>query len=236
MAIHATSLVVLVTMAQLIKHFSNKPKSCAFMQTVEIPLDFSNYQLEAAKRLYSEKHPLGKEKEQLSRLRTEIGRSEKGERLLEYTITNSSSLICSPETVALRVGSSSSSSGAITAAAGGTSAGAGALTTGPSGTSRVPSATSSKPPAIATQQQLQRGLTLNTRAAAAGGAGGVGGSPNVLKLSFRPTGTGVYPARLLLTSPWDVRVVDVEIVAQCMGQTALLELECAARQSVSMGV
>jgi hypothetical protein len=211
----------------------SKVADWCFVQTVDIPLDFTNYQMEAAKRVYSEKHPLGKEKEQLSRLRADMGRPEKGERLLEYTITNSSSLISSPASVVLRAGTSSSS-GAVGAAAAGNagtaSAGAGALITGPPGTSRVPSATSSKPPPTATQPHLQRGLTLNSRAAASG----VGGaSPNVLKLSLRPTGTGIYPGRLVLTSPWDVRVVDLEIVAQCMGQTATLELECAARQSVS---
>lgn len=211
--------------------------ACACLQAVDIPLDFSNYQLEAAKRLYSEKHPLGKDKEQLSRLRTDIGRSDKGERLLEYAITNSSSLISSPASITLRVGTMSSSgvvaAGAGAGGSGSTSASAGALTTGPPVTSRVPSATFGKPRETATLQQLlQRSVTHSTRAGPAGG-GVSGASANVLKLSLRPTGTGIYPGRLVLTSPWDVRVVDVEIVAQCMGQTALLELECPARQPVS---
>ncbi|KAF8055917.1 CFAP47 [Scenedesmus sp. PABB004] len=69
-------------------------------------------------------------------------------------------------------------------------------------------------------------------AAAGGGAEPGGGGGNVLRLSLRPLGPGVYPARLTLTSAADVRVVDLEVSAQSRGQACVLELECPARQSV----
>ncbi len=59
-----------------------------------------------------------------------------------------------------------------------------------------------------------------------------GSSTNCLKLSLKPQGTGAYPARLLLSSPYDVRVVMVELTAQSAGAQFALELECAARQSI----
>lgn len=60
-----------------------------------------------------------------------------------------------------------------------------------------------------------------------------GGPPtNVLRALFQPRGPGIHRARLLLNSPDDVRVLDIEYNAQPSGQTATLQLCCPVRQSL----
>ncbi|GFH11038.1 calponin-homology (CH) domain-containing protein, partial [Haematococcus lacustris] len=62
--------------------------------------------------------------------------------------------------------------------------------------------------------------------------------PGVLRLALKPLGTGIYPARVLLTSTahYDVRVVDLELTAQTMVQQFELQFECAVRQSIMQEV
>ncbi|KAK9828703.1 hypothetical protein WJX72_001600 [[Myrmecia] bisecta] len=55
---------------------------------------------------------------------------------------------------------------------------------------------------------------------------------NTLRMMIQPVGPGLYPTRILLLSPHDVRVLDVEIAAKKLGQAAVLELECAARSKL----
>jgi hypothetical protein len=69
-------------------------------------------------------------------------------------------------------------------------------------------------------------------AATARGAAGKGPPVNTLRLAVKPKGTGVYPAKITLTGPYDVRIIAVEVSAQCLGQSYTLELECPARQQV----
>lgn len=183
------------------------------LQTVEVPLNFVSHQLENARRLYAEKHPLGKEKEQLVKLRADIGAldKDKGERTLDYTVTCSSKLIAAPQSLTLR----------LPVAGGGGGGGP------PSNTNNSGNDSSRLGSPVVAQRNTKGGNKGGASSAAAAAAS------NVLKLSLRPVGTGTYPAQLVLTSNWDVRVVEVTITAQCMGQQALLELEAAARQSVS---
>jgi hypothetical protein len=56
-----------------------------------------------------------------------------------------------------------------------------------------------------------------------------------MKLGLKPVGPGVYPARLVLTSAYDVRHIELAVTAQARGQAAVLELECPARQKVGGG-
>lgn len=171
------------------------------LQTVELQLPFTNHQIEAAKRTYGDKHPAAKDKEQAAKLRNDIGRSnDKGERVLEYAVTCSNSLLSFPQNLSLKAAMPAS---AAAAAAGRAAAGAS--------------------PPVSPPMQQQRPAADGQK----------GKDENVMKLQLKPVGAGVYPARLTLTSPYDVRVVDVEVTAQSMGQTAVLELECPARQQVS---
>lgn len=61
-------------------------------------------------------------------------------------------------------------------------------------------------------------------------------TPNALKLDLTPIGTGIYPDRIMLQSPYDIRIVDVEISAQCLGQTFSLDFKTTARQSVTQTI
>lgn len=57
--------------------------------------------------------------------------------------------------------------------------------------------------------------------------------PNTLRLNLSPIGTGIYPTRIMLTSALDVRVIDVELTAQTMTQTFMLEFNTTARQPIA---
>jgi hypothetical protein len=194
-------------------------------QTVELQLPFTNHLLEAARRTYADKHPLAKDKEQAAKLRCDIGRSsDKGERLLDYSISCSNSLVTCPQALLLKAG-----------AAGGGSSSAGAAG---AGGSRAASANSiSKPGGSSPAAAAARAAFGSTNGISGAGQQQQGldgaGKDNVLRLGLKPVGVGIYPARLVLTSPYDVRVVELEVTAQSLGQSCVLELECPARQQVS---
>jgi hypothetical protein len=176
----------------------------AVVQVVELQLPFPNHLLENAKRSYTEKHPLGRDKEQLSRLRSDIGSvNEREERVLEYSVSCNSPFFTAPAAITLK------SSGPQQAAQDATAASSPAVT-------RLNSAAQGARVAGGMQQQQQQGH-----------AGG-----NVLKLSLKPVGPGVYPARLVLTSAYDVRHIELQVTTQARGQACILELECPARQQV----
>jgi hypothetical protein len=194
-------------------------------QTVELQLPFTNHLLEAARRTYADKHPLAKDKEQAAKLRCDFGRSsDKGERLLDYTISCSNSLVTCPQALVLKAGALGGGSSSA-----GTAGGAGSR-------------------AVSANSVTKRGVSSPAAAAARAAFGSTNGSSggqqqqgldgagkdNVLRLGLKPVGVGIYPARLVLTSPYDVRVVDIEVTAQSLGQSCVLELECPARQQVGM--
>jgi hypothetical protein len=175
---------------------------------LELQLPFPNHLLENAKRSYTEKHPLGRDKEQLSRLRSDIGSvSERGERVLEYTVTCDSPFFTVPAAIIMK---SSGPQQSVQDAAAGSSPAVTRLNS-PAQGARVAGGMQPQ------QQQQQQGH-----------AGG-----NVLKLSLKPVGPGMYPARLVLTSAYDVRHIELQVTAQARGQACILELECPARQQVS---
>ncbi|KAF6261116.1 hypothetical protein COO60DRAFT_1637017 [Scenedesmus sp. NREL 46B-D3] len=89
-------------------------------QTVELQLPFTNHLLEAARRTYADKHPLAKDKEQAAKLRCNIGRSsDRGARLLDYSISCSNSLVTCPQAVLLKAGGPGSGSSGGPAGGGG---------------------------------------------------------------------------------------------------------------------
>jgi hypothetical protein len=189
-------------------------------QTVELQLPFTNHLLEAARRTYADKHPLAKDKEQAAKLRCDIGRSsDKGERLLDYSISCSNSLVTCPQALVLKAG-----------ALGGNAGGAGV------GGSRAVSANSVTKADVSSPAAAAARAAFGTTNGGSGGQQQQGadgaGKDNVLRLGLKPVGVGIYPARLVLTSPYDVRVVDLEVTAQSLGQSCVLELECPARQQV----
>lgn len=182
------------------------------MQAVELQLAFCNHLLENAKRTYTEKHPLGHDKEQLGRLRTDIGSmNERGERVLEYTVSCDSPFFTAPPAVTLRSNAPTPPQEAT-------------ATSSPATTSRLGSAKGRERPS-SKQQQQQQHPAVST-------AGGKDTLPNAIKLGLKPVGAGVYPARLVLTSAYDVRHIELQVTAQARGQTCALELECPARQQV----
>ncbi|GFR48569.1 hypothetical protein Agub_g10471, partial [Astrephomene gubernaculifera] len=60
--------------------------------------------------------------------------------------------------------------------------------------------------------------------------------PNTLRLHLNPIGTGIYPSRIMLTSVLDVRVVDLELTAQTMTQSFVLEFSTCARQAITQDI
>lgn len=55
---------------------------------------------------------------------------------------------------------------------------------------------------------------------------------NNLVVNLTPKGAGIYPAKLVLTSPYDVRVLNLEYTAEAKDTNASLEFECSARQLI----
>lgn len=166
-------------------------------QVVQLPLGFVNPQLEAARKLYADKHPLGKDREQAPRLKAEFGKYDRGEMTVQYTVEQSNSLMHCAYTHTLRSGT-------------GKTGGAG-------GGAEDAQATASGEAAVGGKQARE--------AAAAAAAAG-----NSLPVTLRPVGTGVYPSKIILTSQFDVRVINLEVSAQCLGQSFALEMSSPARQ------
>jgi hypothetical protein len=194
-------------------------------QTVELQLPFTNHLLEAARRTYADKHPLAKDKEQAAKLRCDIGRSsDKGERLLDYTISCSNSLVTCPQALVLKAG----------VLGGGSSSAVGAGGAG----SRAVSANSVTKAGVSSPAAAAARAAFGSTNGSSGGQQQQGmdsaGKDNVLRIGLKPVGVGIYPARLVLTSLYDVRVVELEVTAQSLGQSCVLELECPARQQVGL--
>jgi len=68
--------------------------------TFDIAMSFANGQLDVAKRLFLEKHPLSKEREQAALLKADVLKASE----LEYTVTQTNSLISCPSTLILDQG------------------------------------------------------------------------------------------------------------------------------------
>ena len=181
---------------------------------MELQLPFTNHVLENAKRTYVEKHPLGHDKEQMARLRSDIGTTnERGEKVLEYTVSCDSPFFTVPAAITLK--SNAPTLSALEAT----------TNSSPAVTSRVGSAKGAQRPGSSSKQQQQQ-------PPAAPVGGGKDAASNIIKLGLKPVGAGVYPARLVLTSVYDVRHIELQVTAQARGQACALDLECPARQQV----
>lgn len=59
---------------------------------------------------------------------------------------------------------------------------------------------------------------------------------NTLCLELKPIGSGLYPDRIMLTSAYDVRIIDVEISARELGRTFSLDFRTHARQTTTQNI
>ncbi|GMH42128.1 hypothetical protein BSKO_10047 [Bryopsis sp. KO-2023] len=163
-------------------------------QALDIYVPYSNHQLESARRVFQDKHPLGKDKEQLALLKA--SREDKfGE--MSFQINQSNSLVTAPACLLLKHSPQTQGGEAQ-----------GGLKRGASGTINVSGLVETGKPE----------------------------QPNTIRVALKPIGTGIYPSRIILTSPYDVRVVDVEISAQKLGETFQLEFKSPAFQTVSQDI
>lgn len=132
--------------------------------TYNLSVPWVNANLEAAKKMFAERHPLAKDKVQSAYLKSTPATS------IEYTLTQTNTLIACPRTLTLNA------SGAA--------------------------------------DETSRKLANGTSAKAASAAAAVAAGENSVALTLKPLGPGVYPSRLLLTSPTDVRIIDLELTSQ----------------------
>ncbi|EFJ49198.1 hypothetical protein VOLCADRAFT_90100 [Volvox carteri f. nagariensis] len=184
-------------------------------QVYDLLLPFQNSALEAAKRAFQEKHPLAKDKEQLSLLKQDPFKGNE----IAYLVTQTNSLMSAPSHISLSArsllvyateplptsppnGPGGAVQSAASGGANGNSGGGGANSSRSGGQQRTPNA---MPPP----------------------------EPNTLRLHLSPIGTGIYPTRIMLTSALDVRVIDVELTAQTMTQNFVLEFSTSARQPIT---
>jgi len=146
----------------------------------EIAIPFLNPQVEAAKKVFLDKHPLVKDKASAQMMRAAVDAKE-----IQYEVEKSSQYISLPD-----------------------------------------SFTSQRNPTAAAASKAKPGASD-------------GDSPdkkdkatNALPLTLHPRGPGTYPARIVLTSDYDIRVLDVEFHSAKLSQEAELEFECPARQQI----
>ena len=107
---------------------------------------------------------------------------------IEYALTQTNTLIACPKTLLLLA------SGGVDETA----------------SSRPDDASPPKKPAALAAQSSSRKLT----SPGMNGSDGASAAGNSISLTLKPIGPGVYPTRLLLTSPVDVRVIDLELTSQ----------------------
>ncbi|KAG2493472.1 hypothetical protein HYH03_008289 [Edaphochlamys debaryana] len=195
----------------------------ASQQVYDLQLPFQNAALEAAKRVFQEKHPLAKDKEQLALLKQDIF---KGAEIM-YVITQTNSLMSSPSHIILAARSSAAAGGQLPGENPPASAGAPGSAPAPAngnGAQTTSGQTSASGPAGTNRPTTRNAAALPPP------------EPNTLRLHLAPIGTGIYPTRIMLTSPLDVRVVDLELTAQTMTQTFVLEFATCARQAITQDI
>ncbi|MEW5311269.1 MAG: hypothetical protein WDW38_002999 [Sanguina aurantia] len=163
------------------------------LQTFDITVPYINTQLEAAKRLFLDRHPLGKDREQAALVKADPFKL--GE--VVYSVSQTSTLISCPSVLRLLSRPLYS----------------------------APSDDSPEPPSNRTQPSNTRKPPVVKPV-----------ESNTIRLQLKSVGVGIYPTRLLLTSPLDTRVVDVELAAQVMTQAFTLEFTTTARQPITQDV
>ena len=169
-----------------------------------------NPPLEAAKKLFIEKHPLAKDKQQVAFLKSDALRLAE----ISYQVSQTNSLMTTPTTLTLYASGGQEMGGTVSQG----------------GLRGLGGTTMKSRPANADSTEV-------TSARGPGGKMEEAPAPrNCLRLGLKPIGSGVYPTRLLLTSSVDVRVVDLEVTAQNMTQKFSLEFSCAARQLITQEV
>ncbi|GLI64998.1 hypothetical protein VaNZ11_008424 [Volvox africanus] len=185
-------------------------------QVYDLLLPFQNSALEAAKRAFQEKHPLAKDKEQVALLKQDPFKGNE----ITYVVTQTNSLMNAPSHISLSARSlliyatepqlpaSPPSGGALQS----TASGATGIVGGASG-------------AISNRSGGQRNPNVLPPP-----------EPNTLRMHLSPIGTGIYPTRIMLTSPLDVRVIDLELTAQTMTQNFVLEFNTSARQPITQDI
>ncbi|KXZ50888.1 hypothetical protein GPECTOR_14g137 [Gonium pectorale] len=203
-------------------------------QVYDLLVPFQNAALEAAKRAFQEKHPLAKDKEQLALLKQDPFKGAE----VTYAVTQTNSLMSSPGHITL--------SARPTVALSATDRDRDRDSPAPG-----PSNSSSGPPLPAPSSNTGGGANGGSNSGGGGGGSGANLSstqrssnrpalpppePNTLRLHLSPIGTGIYPTRIMLTSPLDVRVIDLELTAQTMSQSFTLEFVTAARQAITQEI
>eukprot|EP00798_Chlamydomonas_sp_ICE-L_P015727 gene15727-21848_t len=193
----------------------------------DVVLPFANNNLESAKRMFLEKHPLGKDKEQTALLKSDIfGTPE-----IEYTVTQTNSLINCAKSVVVTVMMDAKKAAA---APGGQKSSQNGSEMGPAQTKSLMMTDAKKATAAPGGQKSSQNGSEMGPAQCINPASEV--PQNGLRLTLKPIGTGIYPSRLLLTSNIDTRVIDLELMAQTLTQNFQLEFSIACRQQMSQDV
>lgn len=168
----------------------------------DIPVLPTNPALEAAKKLWVEKHPSAASKSELA-LVLAVG-SYHSAGPVSYRATTNSPHVHAPAE----------------------------MTVTPVSASRAPSSSTKGGPAAPAAAAGGRGARAGALAGTGAGGSTESASSNVLPLTLHPKMPGTYPTRVTLVSMYDVRVFDVEFAAQSSGTRAKLEFTAPARQRI----
>lgn len=175
----------------------------AHWQTRDVELPFLNKHLEDAKRLFMEKHPSAKRKDQTNLIQAGFqpvasnGLPEPGG-VPEVTYTvqqhNPNVEIAAPFVVLHE-----------------------------------------KPDEAGVTDTIKRPVGSAT-ATGKSGRGGNGVPPNKIRLNLMPRGTGIYPVKVVLTSPYDVRTLLINFNAAVRGRASALSFDSPARKPVTQDI
>ena len=178
--------------------------------TKDVAMTPPNPALEAAKKLWLEKHPGAASKAQHALVKAAGSYHAKGEVAYQCT-TNSPHVACAPEMRMLQTSGSFKHANPTSPIK--KPQGASLEATSPTGAGGVPGAANA---AVAATDEGEDGGAL----------------PNVVLLTLHPKSPGTYPTRVTLVSAYDVRVLDVEFTAQSSGTRAKLEFGAPARRRI----
>jgi len=200
----------------------------------EIPIIYPNLGLDAAKKLFLEKHPLSKVKEQAELIRS----AKEMPKEMMYVIESTSSLLTCPASMIIK---NLPGKGIKRAMGLDDEEPSGKDTTGgtPQPDADKASNGGGRRSSVASIEKItpkNSEMFVNNKDVAKDAVAGGVTPPNTLVVTLHPKGPGMYPGKIVLKSAVDVRVVDLEFVATASNVSATLEFECAARQLISQEI
>ena len=180
----------------------------------EVPLPFLNEKFELAKRMFIDRSPVSKIKEQMGIYKAASVNAES----VSYQVFPSSTMMGCADVLTLKD----------------------VVKKAPVAKAAAEGGARRKTEPTAEGSGLSEGNVGMAAAAAAAAREkekeAAGAAPNALVVTLVPKGPGIYPGQITLVSPYDTRVVDVEFTAMPTVQRVSIDFECLAGQKIVQNI